>query len=121
MTSRRRAHLPAPSVDLAVGYNPDLAQRLFVTESAQGPFTLGEKAGAGRAPGQFDAPRGIATGRDGALYVVDMRNARVQQFSRDGAFVETRHRRGLAARVVEAAAECRLPAEEIEQARRDRQ
>ena len=78
---------PAPSVDVAVGYSPDLAARLFVAPPAQGPFAVGERAGQGRAAGQFDAPRGVALGRDGAVYVVDMRNARVQQFARDGAFV----------------------------------
>lgn len=78
---------PPPSVDIAVGYSPDLAARLFVAPPAQGPFALSERAGQGRAAGQFDAPRGVAFGRDGTVYVVDMRNARVQQFARDGAFV----------------------------------
>ncbi len=83
-----RQHVPpAPSSDVDIAYGPSLAARLFPPPPAQGPFGLGERAGQGRAPGQFDRPRGVATGRDGSVYVVDMGNARVQQFARDGAFV----------------------------------
>ena len=34
--------------------------------------------------GQFDAPRGLAIGPDGTLYVADSRNHRIQHFSPDG-------------------------------------
>ncbi len=78
---------PAPGADMVVGYGGDVAARLFPQPAAQGPFGLGERAGQGKAPGQFDAPRGVAVGRDGSVYVVDTRNARVQQFAPDGAFV----------------------------------
>lgn len=78
---------PAPTVNMTVEYGPDLAQRLTLPASSQGPFNLGDRAGQGRAPGQFDSPRGMAFGPDGSLYVVDMRNARVQQFAADGTFV----------------------------------
>jgi uncharacterized protein (TIGR03663 family) len=78
---------PAPSSDLVVSYDSDLAQRLFPAPAPQGPFGLNDRPGAGKAPGQFNAPRGVAIGPDGSMYVVDMRNARVEQFSKDGAFV----------------------------------
>lgn len=82
-----RQNVPdAPSTDLVVGYAPDLAARLFPPPAAQGPFALGDQAGLGRAPGQFDAPRGVAVAPDGAIYVVDMRNARVERFNPDGSF-----------------------------------
>lgn len=77
----------APSVNMTVEYGPGLAQRLTLPASSQGPFNLSDRAGQGRAPGQFDSPRGMAFGPDGALYVVDMRNARVQQFAADGTFI----------------------------------
>lgn len=78
---------PAPSVDLVVGYGPELADRLFLPAPAQGPFGLAERPGRGKAQGQFDSPRGVAIGPGGSLYVVDMLNARVQQFAADGSFV----------------------------------
>ena len=79
--------LPAGS-EIVVGYNGDLAARLFPQPATQGPFGLGERAGLGKAPGQFDSPRGVAVAPDGSVYVVDMRNARVQRFGRDGAFLK---------------------------------
>ena len=42
--------------------------------------------GAGVETGQFMEPKGIATSPDDRLYVVDMRNHRVQRFSADGEF-----------------------------------
>lgn len=80
---------PAPSVDVMVGYGPELAERLFLPEPAAGPFGLAERVGRGKAQGQFDSPRGVAIGPDGSIYVVDMLNARVQQFAADGSFVRT--------------------------------
>lgn len=77
---------PVASTDVVVGYSQDLATRLFPPAPPQGPFGLDEHAGQGRAPGQFDAPRGIAIAPDGAIYVVDMRNARVERFNKDGSF-----------------------------------
>jgi uncharacterized protein (TIGR03663 family) len=78
---------PAASTNMTVEYGSELAQRLTLPPSSQGPFNLTDRAGQGRAPGQFDSPRGMAFGPDGSLYVVDMRNARVQQFAADGTFV----------------------------------
>ncbi len=78
---------PAPSVDVMVGYGSDLAARLFLPPAPQGPFGLAERPGRGKAQGQFDSPRGVAVAPDGSLYVVDMLNARVQQFAPDGSFV----------------------------------
>lgn len=41
----------------------------------------------GSEPGMFNAPRGLAVGRNGNLYVADSRNHRIQQFSPDGELV----------------------------------
>jgi len=38
----------------------------------------------GAAPGQFQAPRGLAFAPDGTFYVADSRNNRIQHFSADG-------------------------------------
>jgi DNA-binding beta-propeller fold protein YncE len=46
--------------------------------------TLGE---AGSGPGQFNAPGGVAVAPDGALYVADFYNQRVQKLSPDGSFI----------------------------------
>ena len=78
---------PAASVNMTVEYGTELAQRLTLPASSQGPFNLTDRAGQGRAPGQFDSPRDMAFGPDGSLYVVDMRNARVEQFAADGTFL----------------------------------
>jgi uncharacterized protein (TIGR03663 family) len=78
---------PASSVNMTVEYGTELAQRLTLPASSQGPFNLTDRSGQGRAPGQFDSPRGMAFGPDGSLYVVDMRNARVEQFAADGTFL----------------------------------
>jgi DNA-binding beta-propeller fold protein YncE len=43
--------------------------------------TLGS---GGAASGQFQAPRGLALGADGSLYVADSRNHRIQRFAPDG-------------------------------------
>ncbi|HET9494773.1 MAG TPA: flippase activity-associated protein Agl23 [Chloroflexia bacterium] len=43
-------------------------------------------APTGAERGQFNLPRGIATGPDGAFYVVDTGNMRVQKFGSDGTF-----------------------------------
>ncbi|MBI2566270.1 MAG: glycosyltransferase family 39 protein [Candidatus Schekmanbacteria bacterium] len=42
----------------------------------------------GPAPGDFREPRGIARGPDGSIYVVDMRNFRIQRFAADGRFLD---------------------------------
>ncbi|MBE0687944.1 MAG: TIGR03663 family protein [Anaerolineaceae bacterium] len=38
----------------------------------------------GKESGQLDAPRGIAIGPDGSIYVADSRNHRIQRFTEDG-------------------------------------
>ena len=42
---------------------------------------------AGTGAGKFDQPSGIAVGADGAVYVVDMKNHRVQRFSESGSYL----------------------------------
>ncbi|MBN1316817.1 MAG: TIGR03663 family protein, partial [Anaerolineales bacterium] len=44
---------------------------------------------AGSAEGQLQAPRGIAIGSDGLIYVADAGNNRIQVFNSDGSFVRT--------------------------------
>lgn len=43
----------------------------------------------GPQPGSFDAPRGLAVGPDGSVYVADSRNHRIQKFDADGLLVKT--------------------------------
>jgi DNA-binding beta-propeller fold protein YncE len=43
---------------------------------------------AGDADGQFNAPRGLAVGPDGSVYVADSRHHRIQHFSADGQFLK---------------------------------
>ncbi|HUG14913.1 MAG TPA: NHL repeat-containing protein [Thermomicrobiales bacterium] len=66
---------------LAVG---PVAERLF---AMSGPFNLGDRAGAGSAPGQLNHPRGVAVAPDGSIYVVDSRNARINVYGADGTFL----------------------------------
>ena len=79
---------PAASADMTVEYGADAAQRLFLPPAPEGPFNLTARPGQGKAPGQFDTPRGVAIAPDGSIYVVDMRNARVEQYTSDGIFVQ---------------------------------
>ncbi len=39
---------------------------------------------AGKGPGEFDSPKGVAVDRDGNIYVADSRNHRVQKLDPDG-------------------------------------
>ena len=56
----------------------------------QGPYGLFDNAGVGSLPGQLSQPRGVATSSDsGQIYVVDMGNARVEQYAADGTFIAT--------------------------------
>ncbi|HEY8447931.1 MAG TPA: SMP-30/gluconolactonase/LRE family protein [Thermomicrobiales bacterium] len=75
----------APPESVAVGFNAELANRLFPNT---GPFGLFDRPGPGAGRGQFNGPRGIAVSPDGStVYVVDMGNARVERFDSLGAFV----------------------------------
>ena len=42
----------------------------------------------GNGPGQLDAPRGVAIGPDGSIYIADSRNHRIQRFAEDGSILE---------------------------------
>jgi DNA-binding beta-propeller fold protein YncE len=43
---------------------------------------------AGSAPGQFQAPRGMAAAADGSIYVADSRNNRIQHFNAQGELLD---------------------------------
>lgn len=47
----------------------------------------GSWGGPGNGPGHFGIPHGIATDREGSLYVADRENDRIQVFAPDGRFV----------------------------------
>ncbi len=57
------------------------------TNAPAAPSNLFDRAGKGKAGGQFSAARGIAVGPDGLITIVDQLNYRVQQFQPDGTFV----------------------------------
>jgi len=44
---------------------------------------------SGNAPGQFNAPRGVAVAADGSIYVADSRNHRIQHLTADGKVLQT--------------------------------
>jgi uncharacterized protein (TIGR03663 family) len=82
----RKLPTSAEPETVTVGLTGVLANR--VTPNT-GPFGLFERVGAGDGRGQFNQPRGIAVAEDGGqIYVVDMANARVEQFNADGNFVD---------------------------------
>lgn len=65
----------------------------------------------GSGPGQFFEPRGLASDRDGNIYVAEMVNHRVQVISNDGRFVRAWGRGGMGGleQVGSAFGEFRLP------------
>lgn len=75
----------------ATGENPpDFLSEIdtIIAESGLGVttpiiYTIGER---GINPSQFNNPRGLAVGGDGAIFVADSGNERVQQFRTDGTF-----------------------------------
>ncbi len=80
-----RPQVVAPPETIAVGFNAELANRLFPNT---GPFGLFDRAGPGSGRGQFNGPRDIAVSPDGStVYVVDMGNARVERFDALGDFI----------------------------------
>ena len=83
MITRKLDHKPAATT-FQVLATPDIANTFF---QATGPFNLFDRVGAGSAEGQLNGPRGVAVGADGSIYVVDSRNARIQEYSSDGSFV----------------------------------
>ncbi|MCC6627804.1 MAG: 6-bladed beta-propeller [Chloroflexi bacterium] len=89
----REPAAPAVPSEYAVYLRRDLADKVLYrgdpalagAPSGQGPIGLLDRAGRGRAPGQFDSPRGIAADAQGNIVVVDTVNARVQKFDPAGA------------------------------------
>ncbi len=82
-----------PTTDYLTAYlSKDAADKVFFAapspSGAQAnPSNLFDRAGKGKAGGQFSAPRGIAVGPDGTITIVDQLNYRVQQFQPDGTFL----------------------------------
>ncbi|HEY8293169.1 MAG TPA: flippase activity-associated protein Agl23 [Thermomicrobiales bacterium] len=82
-----------PTTNYLTAYlSKDAADKVFFaapsTSSVQvNPSNLFDRAGKGKAGGQFSAPRGIAVGPDGTITIVDQLNYRVQQFQPDGTFL----------------------------------
>jgi DNA-binding beta-propeller fold protein YncE/4-amino-4-deoxy-L-arabinose transferase-like glycosyltransferase len=69
---------------VAVGYGSRLSQQLF---TSTGPYAITERVGTGAGRGQFNQPRGVAVNSgDGAIYVVDSANGRIQRFDASGQF-----------------------------------
>jgi uncharacterized protein (TIGR03663 family) len=87
----REPATPPVATEFSVYLRRDLADRVLFkgvagadAAAAQPPANLFDRAGRGRAPGQFDSPRGIAVDDQGNIYVVDTVNARVQKFDPQG-------------------------------------
>lgn len=83
---------PPPTDSMTAYLSKDAADKVYFgggsASAAQAPPSgLFDRAGKGKAGGQFSAPRGIAVGTDGTISVVDQLNYRVQQFTADGAFL----------------------------------
>ncbi|KPL78218.1 hypothetical protein ADN00_06970 [Ornatilinea apprima] len=68
----------------------------FTPSVVEDPYTAGQVAlvpdrvagTAGTEPGQLNAPRDMAIGPDGSLYVADSRNHRIQRFNANGDFLQ---------------------------------
>ncbi len=71
---------------VAIGLDADLAARLLPFSR---PYNLTERPGPGTGRGQFNQPIGVAVAPDnGAIYVVDSSNRRIERFDADGSFVD---------------------------------
>ena len=81
---------PVTAETIAVGFNRDLAARLFPSTAPAAPTNLFELTEPGVGQGQLSGPRGIGTSPDGSIvYVVDSDNLRVQRYEADGTYVGT--------------------------------
>ena len=82
-----------PTIRYLTAYlNKEAADKVYFaapspSSTQANPSNLFDRAGKGKAGGQFSAPRGIATGPDGTITIVDQLNYRVQQFQPDGTFL----------------------------------
>jgi len=82
-----------PTIGYLTAYlNKEAADKVYFaapspSSTQANPSNLFDRAGKGKAGGQFSAPRGIATGPDGTITIVDQLNYRVQQFQPDGTFL----------------------------------
>ncbi|HEV2106774.1 MAG TPA: hypothetical protein VGR16_00770 [Thermomicrobiales bacterium] len=76
---------PPPALTVEVGFNQEIANRLFPNS---GPFGLLDRVGPGSGRGQFDSPRGIAVDPvNSHTYVVDSGNLEVDRFDADGTYI----------------------------------
>ena len=65
-----------------------LTQGMLGSSATAAPQLITAWGSLGSGPGQFRYPHGIAVGHDGAVYVSDSGNSRVQKFASDGTFVQ---------------------------------
>ncbi len=83
----RRVDEPLGSYDFILYIRKDMAERYLGVSTQERTYGLTDTPGEGSSPGQFSQPRGIASGHDGSIYVVDTGNLRVQKFDASGKFV----------------------------------
>ena len=81
----RAMQTPGAPSSIAVGLNSKLSN---MVAAVQAPFSLFDNPGSGNLPGQLAGPRGVAVSTaSGNIYVVDMGNDRVEQYSSDGTYL----------------------------------
>ncbi|MCL5961131.1 MAG: TIGR03663 family protein [Chloroflexi bacterium] len=88
----REASQPPVPKDFSLLVRKDIADKAnlggpAVSAESGKVYGLFEAAPGGKADGQFNQPRGLATGPNGDFYVIDTGNGRVQKFDSSGTFI----------------------------------